>query len=186
MMKGQIAALCLALSALPVAAEGFYAFADLGTSEYELSADGATDSDDDTALGLGAGYSFNSYIAAELAYRSFGSISDVEDGVGGEIEASALQLSALGSVPLNEQFSLLGRLGLARMNADFDIAYYGDSLSLSDSTTNLFFGVGARYAFTEQFALRAEYNQYAGWDDVFAPGLDLTMSALVIGAELHF
>ena len=180
-MKRKIVLLSLALAASPVMAEGVYLFGDLGSSKYEVDAFGDTASDNDTALGLGVGYSFNANFSIEAGYRDFGSISDGDEDYSAEVSASALQLSLLGAVPLSEQFSLFGRLGFGRLEleAELEDRYWGETYSGSDSTTKVFWGVGARYAFSEQFALRGEYNQYAEWEE-------LTMSALVVGLEWHF
>ena len=89
----------------------------------------ATIDDSDTGFGLVGGYQLNDYFAFEFAYVDLGSVSydlsaRVSDGTNEadadvQLESSAdgPVLSALGSLPIGERFSVFGRVGFSLMNA---------------------------------------------------------------------
>jgi OOP family OmpA-OmpF porin len=194
-MKKQILLACvLGAFTLPAMADNFYIFGDVGQSKFEL--DGSNDSKlskTDTAFSIGAGYEFNKFLAVELAYRDLGEVADRGSDFNGvddynfvdTIGITALQASVVGKLPVSDVFNLYGRLGLASLDAEYESReYYADGNNpspFSDSTskTKAVFGLGASFDVTSQLALRAEYSQYAKWDD-------LKLSSLTVGAVYKF
>ncbi|MFO1390530.1 porin [Cellvibrio sp.] len=180
---------------LPALADNFYVFGDVGQGKMEVDASGDfTLSKTDTTFSLGAGYNVNQFFAVEVAYRDLGQIKDSGmdvDDLGDsylyseKLSATALQASVVGKLPISEDFNIFGRVGVASIDADYKItASYPDGnnpapIKDSESKTRALVGVGASYALTPQIALRAEYNQYAKWDDT-------KLSALTIGATYNF
>ena len=194
-MKKQFLLACvLGAFTLPAMADNFYIFGDVGQIKFEL--DGSSDSKlskTDTTFSIGAGYDFNKFLAVEVAYRDLGeaveSGSDF-DGVDDydyvdKIGVTALQASVVGKLPISEVFNVYGRVGLASLDAEYESReYYADGInpkpySESESKTRALFGIGASFDVTSQLAVRAEYNQYAKWDD-------LKLSALTVGAVYKF
>lgn len=98
-------------------------------------------SDDDTAIKLLAGYQFHRNIAAEVAY---GMLYDK-----GGAEANALELVAVGMFPVANQLSILGKFGLAHIDAD-----------PGDRNTEITWGIGAQYDFNRNLGLRAQWQRY--------------------------
>jgi OOP family OmpA-OmpF porin len=194
-MKKQILLACvLGAFTLPAMADNFYIFGDVGQSKFEL--DGSNDSKlskTDTAFSIGAGYDFNKFLAVELAYRDLGEVADRGSDFNGvdtynfvdKIGITALQASVVGKLPVSDVFNLYGRLGLASLDAEYESReYYADGdnpppFSDSTSKTKAVFGLGASFDVTSQLALRAEYSQYAKWDD-------LKLSSLTVGAVYKF
>jgi len=194
-MKKQLLLAC-ALSAftLPAMAEGFYVFGDVGQGKMELdSSNDSKLSKTDTSFSVGAGYDYNKFLAIELAYRDLGEVADRGSDFNGvdnynfvdKIGITALQASVVGKLPISDVFNVYGRLGLASLDADYESReYYADGNNpspYSDSTskTKAVFGLGASFDVTSQLALRAEYSQYAKWDD-------LKLSSLTVGAVYKF
>jgi OOP family OmpA-OmpF porin len=188
-MKKQIL-LAGMLSALtfPAVANGFYILGDIGQSNLEYPAyDDLPLDESDTSFSIGVGVDLNQFVAIEVAYRDFGSGQD--SGIGSDefgdfdwtdtLSASALQASILGKLPVGDSIDVFGRLGLGNLEVDYDTNEGGFKTSESNSEVKGFFGVGASYNLTPEFALRAEYNQYAEWDD-------LKLSALTVGATYRF
>lgn len=194
-MKKQFLLACvLGAFTLPAMADNFYIFGDVGQGKFEL--DGSSDSKlskTDTTFSIGAGYDFNKFLAVEVAYRDMGEAvergSDF-DGVDDydyvdKIGITALQASVVGKLPISDVFNVYGRLGLASLDAEYESKeYYADGnnpapYSDSESKTRALFGIGASFDVTSQLAVRAEYNQYAKWDD-------LKLSALTVGAVYKF
>lgn len=189
MKKQIILASVLGALALPVMADGFYLTGDVGQSKFEVDAGNDFNlSKTDTTYSIGAGYDFNKFFAAEVAYRDLGSITDSGSGSdqfgdytwSTKFSATAFQASVVGRLPVSDVVSVYGRLGIAKI--DIDVKNTDSDLpddNYSESKTKGLFGVGVSYDITPQFAVRAEYNQYAKWDDI-------KLSALTVGATYHF
>jgi OmpA-OmpF porin, OOP family len=188
MKKQLLLASLLSALTLPAMAQGFYILGDIGKSNLEYPAyDDIALDESDTAFSFGVGVDLNQFLAIEVAYRDFGSGQDsgiASDDFGDydwtdTLSASALQGSVVGKLPVNDSFDVFGRLGFANIEVDYDTNDGGFRSSESNSKTKGFFGVGASYNFTPEFALRTEYSQYAEWDD-------LKLSVLTVGATYHF
>jgi OOP family OmpA-OmpF porin len=185
--------------------KGFYAGVSAGQSKFK----GACDSDSgvaisnckdtDTAWKIFGGYQFTPNLAVELGYNDFGRISgDATLTLGGsgftgnaKIEATAFELTGVGMLPLGHQFSLYGKLGLyyAETKASASLTmttppFTSASSSQSDNNTDLTYGVGARYDFAKNFAVRAEWQRFSkvGSDQVGKGDIDV----LAIGALYRF
>jgi len=65
-----------------------------------------------TGFKLYGGYQFNSNWAAELEYVNFGKYSADSANLHSTAKASGLGMSAVGTLPLSEQFSLFGKAGV--------------------------------------------------------------------------
>src|SRR3954468_20633031 len=77
---------------------------------------GVSCDDKDTAFKIFGGYQFYKNIAAEVGSTDLGKAQDSGGGVTAEEKATAWELSAVGSFPVWQHLSILGRLGL----------YYGE------------------------------------------------------------
>jgi OOP family OmpA-OmpF porin len=163
-----------AFSAPAVAQDkGLYLGGSLGQSKVSLDCTGASSCDDkDTSWKIFAGYQVNRNFAIEVGYSNLGEATANVPAfvVGGipipasrvSIEATAWELVAVGSLPVAERFSLFGKLGLYRADTDVSIAFTGAGTATdNDSNTDLTFGVGARYDFTRNLGLRAEWQRYS-------------------------
>lgn len=182
MMKSVIFAGVLAVASMGAHAGDFYVLGDIGQSKLEINDDGATYSKTDTMFDLGAGYGFNENFAAEFAYRDLGGVSNSNEYYSSSIDLTSLQLSALGKIPVNDALYFFGRLGLARLSADYSFKdhYYPQyNESNTESKTKALVGLGMGYNVTSAVSLRAEYIRHAKWEDV-------TFSSLSLGATYSF
>ena len=121
-------------STTPVPA--FYAGIDVGQTDAE--------NEEDTGFKIFGGYQFHRNIAAELGY---GLLFD-KSGV----EITSLELTAVGIFPLGNQFSLFGKLGFARVEAESNFG--------STDDTALTFGFGAQYDIGRNLGLRLGWQRY--------------------------
>ena len=98
------------------------------------------------------------------------------------IGANGPALSALGIWPLTPQWELFVRGGVffASVSADLKITSGADSFggTASDSSEELFYGLGAAFRFREGWAARAEFTQYSdiGDSDISVLSVGLTWS----------
>lgn len=158
--KGALAVLGLAAavaSAAPAFAQdtGFYAGFHLGQSSSSDACTGIPSCDDkDTAWKILGGYQFNKYVAAELGYTDLGAAS----APGAKLEATAFEVVAVGSFPVMDKLSIYGKLGLFRGDAEAT----GPGGSVSETNTDMTWGIGVRYDFTRNLGVRGEWQQYKG------------------------
>lgn len=189
-IKSLVALSALAFAASSAMADGWYAVGSIGQAKIkdidqagidaELIDNGVTglsSSADktDTAYKLQAGYQFNKNFALEGGYFNLGKATYAAAFTGGvanaSVKADGWSLSAVGILPLNEQFSLFGKLGAAynTVKANATGTGGGSTITWSDKDSNVgaVYGIGASYNLTKQIALRAEYEVYdkIGKDD---------------------
>lgn len=113
----------------------------------------------DTSYKAFGGYQFSPNWGAEVGYNHLG--KDFAMTVPGGVATGKLTNwygAAVGTLPLGSGFSLLGKLGLARNEADFSGAG-------KDTRTGLMMGVGAEYAITPALSARLEYEDYGKFSD---------------------
>lgn len=176
-MKKVLAGLCVAatmaaVSGAALAADsGFYGAVDIGQSKAKKFCDTegvagltVTSCDDkDTAYRIGVGYQFNQNFGLEANYVDFGNL-----GVSGtylgvpftyDAEANAFQLAVTGTMPINESFAVIGKLGMARTSVDVTVAG-AVTRTASDDSTGLTYGIGVRYNINKAMAVRAQYENF--------------------------
>ena len=152
-MRKDILAAVLAVSAFgagvqTASAEGFYAGAGIGQSTAKIN---GGFKDDDIGFKIFGGYGFNQNLAVEIEYLDGGTAKDE----GFDLETTGFGVSALGSLPLSDAFSLFARLGYgsweAKLKDDF-------GNSAKDDDEELFYGLGAGFNVTPQFQVRLEWE----------------------------
>ncbi|WP_293234481.1 outer membrane beta-barrel protein [Paludibacterium sp.] len=175
-------ALIVIVSALaaPAMAEGFYVLGSVGQSHVDwdtsyldnsLAQYGvhASKNDTDTAYKLQLGYQLNRYFAIEGGYVDLGKASYSIAGTGSqgslEYKASGVNAVAVGILPLNDQFSVFGKVGgiVARVEGSGATSGSGVRIwSNNPSSTDLkgTWGVGVNWDVTRNVAVRAEFEQF--------------------------
>ena len=151
MKKIAIAVLLSTIVVAPAFAadEGFYVGADVGqasTNTFDLS------KKTDTAFSVLGGYQFMKYLAAEIQYNDFGSITGAGGvGAGSSIKISGYSGAAVGILPLNDQLSLLGKFG-----------YASTKLGSPASTTksDITYGIGGQFNIDPSWGVRLNYDMY--------------------------
>jgi OmpA-OmpF porin, OOP family len=121
--------------------------------------------DTDTAYKVYGGAHFTKNWGGEIAYVDFG--KSTADGTFSGIPASArtkvngLVLDAMGTLPLSDQFSVFGKLGVLGWHIDSNATLSGfGSSSISSSGSSLTYGIGAQFDFTKAFGVRAEWEYF--------------------------
>jgi OmpA-OmpF porin, OOP family len=172
--KKLVATALLALAAVPLCSlaqePGWYAGVGLGMSNFKgacdgLSGPGISCDDKDTAFKLFGGYQVNPNFAVEFGYSDLGKTKADFAGFGSvSIAASGYEALAVAIAPINPQWSVFGKLGFFRWDADLND---GTGLlgSASASGTDLTYGFGANYGFSKNGALRIEYQKYSDVGD---------------------
>lgn len=172
------------LAASPVFAAdgtGFYVGAGFGETAIEVNDVfdvGLKFDDSGTTWKVLGGYNFLKYLGAELEYIDAGDAEDKwsfeDEGDTLDVEAtiglSGWNASAVGILPLGEKFNLFAKLGFIVWDADFElratlrdsggIIIDEDSEKGTDDGTDLSWGIGGGFNFTENFGVRLEYQSF--------------------------
>jgi len=182
MKKLAIMVLLAATASASAFAGDLYVVASIGRSDFDMQ---KSDIDDairaagvtginssfdqyDTAYKVQVGYQFTEYFALEGGYVDLGKSKysgSFSGGNGhGDIKASGANIVAVGILPLNESFSVFGKLGLINAKVDSTVSVSGPGGSASASTSSTKgranWGFGATCHLSRQFAVRIEYEQF--------------------------
>lgn len=168
----------VASNAIAADASGWYVGASLGSSSFDvdtnetvaaLKAAGVatatvTADKSDTTYKLFAGYKVNKNFAVEGGYTDLGKGSlsatttgPVASGVA-SFEATAWEVNAVGILPINESFSVFGKLGYHwNESKTTGTGIFG---SKDYSGDDFKFGVGAEYNINKNVGIRLEFERY--------------------------
>ncbi|MGQ5523338.1 porin family protein [Chitinimonas sp. PSY-7] len=159
-MKIKVCMLAMAgIFAAPVFAEGIYAGLDMGRTYVKIDTIPTKHANNAQWF---AGYQFRPDASIEMGMRYLGSIKDTSGVVNRDIDFRAFQASLLGIFPISPEFAMYGRVGVASIKYEIDPTIFTPKFSKTE--TKGVFGVGARYAVTKKFGLRAEFDQYAKFE----------------------
>ena len=142
------ALIAASLGSFAATTQGPYAGASLGVTQYPDSINGITGDGSPVVGKVFGGYQFTPNFALEAGAASLGSVSSAS----GDMDGHSVFLDAVGILPLNDKWSLLGRVGWAQVNLNTSL---GD-----DSGTGLKVGLGAQYFLTNTVAVRGEGERY--------------------------
>ena len=148
MFKKFIAAAALATlasSAFAATPNTFYAGVDGGSTKIDDFGD------DKGSYGAFLGYNFHENFAAEIGARRLGSWDIGPVGV----DANQYSASIIGTLPLQNNFNVFGRLGYNKVEAKAE--YQGFSADADDS--GVLYGVGVGYQFTPTISGRVEFQK---------------------------
>lgn len=123
----------------------------------------------DTAFKLFGGYQFNRYVALEGGYFDLGKFGYTSTTVPagtlhGQIKLRGFNLDLVGTLPLSERFSVIGRVGaqVAKASDSFSgtgaVQVLGPNPSKRD--TNYKVGLGLQYEVNPSFLIRGEAERY--------------------------
>lgn len=134
---------------------------------------------------LFAGYVLSPNWALEGGYRgSLGSTNfDPAPGYQFKARASAAYLAAKGTWLLNDDWSLFGKVGVARGRAKYRISGDGARADASVRKTGAYLSVGASYLVAKDVALQLELEHT---DKLKYEGLTATMDRFSLGLRLGF
>lgn len=145
MKKIAIAALLSAFTAAPaLAAETYYVGVNAGQNQIDVSGINSS-----TAFSVFGGYTFSDYVAGEIFYTNFGSADTNLPGA--SVSGNAMGVAAVGTLPLNNDFSLFAKLGYASTKVE-------PSGFSSETKSDLTYGIGGQYNPTKEIGVRLAYD----------------------------
>jgi OOP family OmpA-OmpF porin len=162
----------------------------LGTG---LNTTSITDNNRDTGFKLFGGYQINKTFSIEGGYFNLGRFGYVATTIpagtqSGNIKLQGLNLDGIATLPVTDQFSVLGRLGLNYTQARDSFSSAGAVLAPvnanpSKTQMNYKLGAGLQYSFTDALALRLEAERYRVNDAVGNKG---DVDLVSVGLVYHF
>lgn len=165
-MKKILAVALLSAVAAPAMAEsidlsGFYAGLTLGQGNANFTAPAAgyviENPKNKPVYGAFGGYRYNSNLAVELAYTGVSYLySTAPAGIRYLSKQIVFSVAAVGTYPINDSFSLLGKLGVARSSSENNAVAEQNTSRVAPT-----FGIGAEYKFTPNVAARLTVDSYA-------------------------
>lgn len=140
------------------------------------------------------GYRVSPNLAVEASYDRVGKMdvqssmsSPSADSAAGSWKAHGLGLHVLGIAPLDNKWSLYGRVGVERFKTNLDLASTSGSSNYSGSSshTSLALGAGAAYAITPNVDATAELVHYTHVGDDTNTGRT-GLNQFNLGLRYHF
>lgn len=184
-MKKQIFALIVVASTMGLAqaqTPAPYIGVGVASADHNYSIAGATSMDADGYKAGGklfGGVDFDKTWGLEAGYTRFGSASgDYRIGaVNGSVSSKghALYLAGKATMPLNEQFSLFGKLGVARNKNE--VSSTAALYNYDESKTEGYGAIGAQYNLSKEMALSLELERYGKSKDNGAKANVVTVAA---------
>jgi len=175
MKKIAIAFVLSAVVAAPAFASGPYVGVRAGQAK--ASYDNTTlTTDSATGLGVFGGFAFHPNIAAEVEYLSLGEVK----GSGFASKSSGFSVGAVGSFPINDQFSLFAKLGYAML-----VTKVTPSGLVPDLKGNaITYGIGGQYNVNPSVGIRLGWDTYTLDDS--AQNFKGKNSMMSVGAVFKF
>ena len=200
-------AVLVATSAHASEDSGFYFGADAGVTRADTRKNNfdqalgvptelSTLDDRDTTYGVTAGYKVDSWLAVEASYLDLGDVkyqveAETPDGpasIGVTLAPAGLALSALVIGDMGK-VDLFARVGVFYADTDFNLSAsvpgLSESDSFSDSTEELFWGLGGNYQFADRWSARIEYRNFDKVGDSSSP-ITADVNALNLGIVYTF
>ena len=147
----------------------------------------------DIGYKLQLGYQFNQNFAVEGGWVDLGKVKYSASYAGGSAnastKASGFNVAAVGILPVNESFSLFGKLGVidGKVEETVSATGPGGSANASEKTTKWKgnYGVGATYNINKQVGVRAEYERFSKLGDSNTTGTS-DVDLFSLGAVFKF
>ena len=166
------------LLAVPAAQAGIvYVGASAGSSSLDVGDPSFSFNESDTAYKGFVGVNILKFFGAQLSYVDFGTPEGSDPLLGTiAIESKGWEVALLGRIPL-WKFELFAKAGLISWDSEASFSA-PMTPSLSDDGSDFTYGVGAKFKFTDHFAIRAEWETYEVEDidslDLTSLGLEFT------------
>jgi len=169
---GSLLTIAIASSSAFAGDLGVYAGGNIGIGKPNVNTPNGEDKNSSAVGGVVLGYKFNKYLGVEGEYTGIGKVTDK---VSGTVKGDAASIAAIGFLPLNDEFNLYGKLGVAtiKTKVSSSLAPMND-----DTRTSVTYGLGGEYNVNKNIGIRL------GWDHYSAAVKDVTSSKDNFGANV--
>jgi OOP family OmpA-OmpF porin len=155
----------------------FYIGGSVGKSDFDdgnavpdLITSGTVDGKD-SGFKIFGGYQFNQHFGVEIAYVDLGKAKysgtfGALPVTGGSVDTSGLNMSIVGTLPLNPSFELFGKVGLFAWEAKAHDTTGGVPFSGMDDGADVSFGIGVSFNISKNVSIRAEWERFNAVDSI--------------------
>lgn len=163
-------------------AAGPYLGVGIASADHSYDLPGATNGRTDGYKASGkifGGYDLDQMFGVEAGYTDFRksdfnySLNNVRGHA--ESDGHSFYVAGKATAPINDQFSVFGKLGVA--NDKSTLSSSTPAFNRSESKTELYAGVGAQYNLSQNVALTLEYERYGKSKDFGAKADVITVGA---------
>jgi OOP family OmpA-OmpF porin len=171
---------------LPALAQdsGWYAGISAGWSRYtdicpNAIPAGVSCDDSGSAYSIFGGYQFIKFIGVEVGYVDLGKAgaSTSAPGMSETLKGRGFELLGVGTLPIGSRFEMYVKAGVYLMDVEYACSGCTSISSLSETASELTYGLGAMFSFSKNIGLRAQYQRYL---DV---GFDTAIGSAAIKAK---
>lgn len=157
-----------------------YVGGNIGVGSPNINMPNGEDKKSSAVGGVVLGYKFNPYVAIEGQYTGAGKVTDKTNG---SAKVDAASLTMLGILPLNDQFNLYGKLGIATTKTTVS-----SLKSLNDATrVGVTYGLGAEYELNHSLGMRLGWDHYnASVQEASGHEKNVGDEVVSVGAIYHF
>lgn len=156
----------------------------------------STFDDSDTAYQLQLGYQLTPNWAVEGGYVDLGKFQysaaftgPVAGNAVAEVKAAGLNIAAVGSYPVNDQFAVFGKIGAINAKVEGRATATGSGVSATEAISATkakgYWGVGAAYDFNTQLGLQLEWERFNNLGDEAKTG-ESDVDLLSLGVKFRF
>lgn len=125
------------------------------------------------------GYQFNKYAGVEGGYVNLNDMTATTGTLRTNVVTDAWTMAAVGTLPLTDKFSVIGKLGAAYMLATINAKTgAANTVRSGDDGYEPYYGVGVSYALLDNLNLRAEWERF--------DRKDLNIDLLTAGVTVKF
>lgn len=152
-----------------------------GQSDYSNgNGNGAFPSDNkDNAYNIYGGTYFNNNVGVELGYTDFGKATRA----GGTTDASGINLSLVGRLPVANSFNLLGKIGTTYGHTTVSANPASGVATGTENGFGLSYGIGAEWMFHPQWSAVVQWDEH---DLKYAGSGRERVSATTVGLRYRF
>lgn len=152
--------LFIASSPALAADQSYYFSADAG--QVSLKVGSSSSFPKPNSITIGGGYHYAPNLDVEVGYSIIGDSTLSDSTSTRTLKSKVFHVAGVGRYPINDQFELFGKLGLASDQFDYTYFYsvpgntYNSTTSVSQ--IGLMFGIGAQFNINKDFGLRVQYQ----------------------------
>lgn len=159
----------------------------------DFTATGATSrafDEKDKGFKIFGGYRLLRNLAVEAQYARLGEAEVRYSGAGfapgrEKYEVSGFSVAAVGLLPVSDEFTLFAKAGPSFTRAENTFSRTGLGTNTKSSRAGGLFGLGASYKLSENFSLRAEFENFSRVGEASKAGRS-SVNLLSIGAAYNF
>jgi OOP family OmpA-OmpF porin len=157
-----VSALITAALAAPLAAqaETAYVGGNIGRAEQKLDVAGYSTKDNTTGYKLVGGVEYTKNFGLEVGYADLREVSISGNGARLASKPQVFYVAGTATLPIDEQFSVFGKAGIATAHTKISASMPGFSTSGTDNETTGVIGVGAAFQVNKNVSIVAEYEYF--------------------------